>query len=162
MGEGARDHEPAFEAAGERARAVMAALPQPEFLQVLLGALAGEGPVDPVVPRLVHDDIDDRLELREIDLLGHEPDLRLGRLERGVGVVPIDPDAARGLVDEAGDDPDRGRFARAVRAEQREEVAGPNGEVDAVECLPAVAVGLPKPADLEGIGLGKGHCRMEL
>ena len=33
VGEGARDHEPAFEAAGERARAVMAALPQPEFFR---------------------------------------------------------------------------------------------------------------------------------
>src|SRR6185312_2259268 len=57
----------------------------------------------------------------------------------------------RALVDQRGDDADQGGLARPVRAEECEEIAGLDVEVDPLEGLDAVLVGLRQAADRERI-----------
>ena len=59
-----------------------------------------------------------------------------------VDVVAEDLDLAAGLVDQRGDDADRGGLAGAVRPQQREEIALLHVQIDALEGLDAVLVGL--------------------
>ncbi|MNV83578.1 hypothetical protein D3C71_1773940 [compost metagenome] len=59
-------------------------------------------------------------------------------------------DRAAGLVDQGGEDADGGGLARAVGAEQGEEVAFGNIQIDALEGLEAVAVGLGQLSDGQG------------
>ena len=59
-----------------------------------------------------------------------------------VDVVAEHLDLAAGLVDQRGDDADRRGLARAVRPQQREEIALLDRQVDALERLDAVLVGL--------------------
>jgi len=64
-----------------------------------------------------------------------------------VDVEAEDADRAAGLVDERGDDADRGRLAGAVRPEQREEVALLDDEVDALQGFAAGLVDLAQIFD---------------
>src|SRR5262249_55408177 len=48
-------------------------------------------------------------------------------------VTPEESRRALGRADEAEQDPERGRLARAVRAEVAEDVAGPDDEIDVVD-----------------------------
>ena len=59
-----------------------------------------------------------------------------------VDVVAEHLDLAAGLVDQRSDDADCGGFAGAVRPQQREEIAFLDRQVDALQGLDAVLVGL--------------------
>ena len=134
----------------ESERAIGVALvPELELLQVFLRALDGEPAGNAVEARLVHDDREHLLELVEVDFLRHQADAGLGPVERAVDVVAEHRDRPAGLPDQRHDDADGRRLARAVRAEQREEVAFGDVEVDAAQRLHAVGVGLGQPANGE-------------
>ena len=94
--------------------------------------------------------LDDFPEI-QIELLGHEADAGFRGLEFGIDVVTEDFDVAARLVDERCNDPDRRRLTRAVRAEQRVEVAGRDREVDSLERYRAVGVGLLEVSDRQGL-----------
>src|ERR1022692_2804000 len=140
--ESARDHEAALHAARERARNRVAAVPQLQLFEIDFRALFGERSLDAVEAGLVHDDRECRFELIEIDFLRHDADARLRGFELTVDVVPEHLDETAGLVDERRHDADDGRFAGAVGAEQREEVALLDGKIDSLERLDTVLVGL--------------------
>ena len=142
----ARDHQAALHAAGQAARDAPAPLPQLQLLEVLLGALARYRARDAVEARLVDHDRVRGLEHVEVQFLRHDADAGLGRLQLVVDVVAEDARLAGGLVDERGDDPDERGLAGAVGSEQREEVAPLDLEVDALERLHAVSVGLGQSA----------------
>jgi hypothetical protein len=99
-----------------------------------------------VEPCLVEQDGRHLLELVEVDFLRHDPEAGLRRLEFAIDVMPEHADAAAGLVDQRRDDADRGRLAGAVGSEQREEIPFFDVEVDALQRLHAVAVGLAELA----------------
>jgi hypothetical protein len=147
----ARDHEAPLHSARERACDGIAAVPELQLLQVFLRALLGKPPRNAVEARLVHDDREHRLEHVEVDFLRHDADAGLRQLELAVEVVSEHLDRAAGLVDERGDDADRGRLARAVRTQEREEIALRHGEVDTLECLDAVFVDLGELSKDEGV-----------
>src|SRR5213082_3386807 len=140
------DHQAALHAAGQAARHAPAPLPQLQLLEVLLGALARYRARDAVEARLVDHDGVRGLEHVEVQFLRHDADAGLGRLQLVVDVVAEDARLAGGLVDERGDDPDERGLAGAVGSEQREEVAPLDLEVDALERLHAVSVGLGQSA----------------
>src|SRR5262249_2364911 len=85
----------------------------------------------------------------------YDADAGLGRLELTVDVVPEHARLACGLVDERGDDADERRLAGAVGPEQREEIPLLDVEVDALQGLDAVPVGLGESADGEGVHGGR-------
>jgi len=145
------DHQPALHAAGERARHAIALVPQLQLLQVFLRAHSRYGTRNAVEPRLVHHDGERALEHVEVDFLRHDADTGLGRLQLAVDVVPEHAGSAGALVDERGDDADERGLARAVGAEQREEIAALDVQIDAAQRLHAVAVGLGESADRERI-----------
>ena len=111
-------------------------------LQPAFDASARDPAADAVEARLVEQDGRHLLELVEIDLLRHDSETGLGGLELDVDVAAEDEHLPGGLGHERGDDADRRGLAGAVRAEQREEVPGLDVEVDALQCVYAVAVGL--------------------
>ena len=74
--------------------------------------------------------------------LRHEADHRARGAVVGDDVVAVDEDAAGGRIDDAADDADQRRLAGAVRAEQREDFAAPDAQVDVLQRLEAGRVGL--------------------
>ena len=66
-------------------------------------------------------------------VLGHDADGAAGQSGVGDDVDPGDADLACGGQSAGGADADGGGFARAVGAEQAEQLAGANTEVDAVD-----------------------------
>src|ERR1051325_12182649 len=81
------------------------------------------------------------------ELLRHQPDQLARRAVVGDDVVPRHGDAPRRRRDDAADDVDERGLARAVRAEQREDLAAADVEVDALERLEAGGVGLGQVRD---------------
>ena len=140
--ERARDHEAALHAARKGARNRVAAVPELQLLQIGFGALFRERALDAVEAGLVHDDRECGLKLIEVDLLRHDADAGFRGFEFAIDVVAEYLDVAAGLVDQGGHDADRRRLAGAIGAEQREEVALLDGQIDALERLDAVLVSL--------------------
>ncbi|MBV6418439.1 MAG: hypothetical protein CMLOHMNK_03283 [Steroidobacteraceae bacterium] len=120
----------------------MPTVPERELAQVELGALFRDPALDAVEARLVDDDLERRLPHVEVHFLRHDPDAGLGGLELDVDVVAEDREPATRLVDERGRDADQRGLAGAVRAEQREEIAFLHLEIDALQGLHAIPVGL--------------------
>ena len=154
------DHEPPAHAARERARIGVGLVGQADRLQQLHGAALGARHA--IEPGLEGQHLARREEGVEIELLGHDAD-RGARLARiAVDVDVPDADRARGLVDQARHDVDQGRLASAVRAEQAEQRAARDVEIDPVERglgrhAVAAAIGLGQAADRDGIDrLGDG------
>jgi hypothetical protein len=83
--QGAGNHQAPLHAAGQGPGRVVALVPQTQFAQVLLGALAGQFRWQAVVAGLVGDDIEHLLEQVEVELLRHDADEFLG-----TGEVRID------------------------------------------------------------------------
>ena len=120
--QGACDHQAPLHAAGEVASYLAALFPQAELLEQFFRAGIGRLAVDAVVAGLIDHDLDHRLEAVEIELL--------------------DRDRAGGLVHQRGDDADGGGLAGAVGTEQGEEIALADVEVDTLQGLETIAVGL--------------------
>ncbi len=140
--QGAGNHQATLHAARQVARLCIAFAPKIELLQRALGALVGLAPRDAVVTRLVDDDLDDRLEHIEVEFLRHQADARLDLRRLAVQIVAEHADLAGALVDQRADDADRGRLARAVGAEQGEEVTLVDLQIDAAQRLVTVLIGL--------------------
>ena len=81
------------------------------------------------------------------ELLRHEADHRAGGAVVGDDVVPVDRDASLRRLDDPADDADERRLAGAVRAEQREDLAAADVEVDVLERLKSGCVGLGEIGD---------------
>ena len=77
--------------------------------------------------------IPDRLERIGCELLRNEPDERARGAIVGKNVVAIDGNAPFGRVGDAANRADERRLAGAVRAEQRENLAAANFEIDVLE-----------------------------
>ena len=75
---------------------------------------------------------------------------------------PSTSDLAGGRIDDAADDADQRRLAGAVRAEQRENLAAPDLQVDVLQRLEAAGVGLREMRDGNGGGHGLRHSGAEL
>ena len=129
------------------ARHLVALVRELQQRQVFLGALARQLPRNAVEAGLVHQDGLRRLELVEIDFLRHDADAGLGGLQLAVEVVAEHADGARGLVDQRGEDADQRGLAGAVRPEQCEEVPLLHVEIDPLEGLDTVLVGLRQSAN---------------
>ena len=76
-----------------------------------------------------------RLEHVGGELLRHESDHGAGGTEIGNDVVTVDGHAARRWLHDPADDVDQGGLAGAVGAEQGEDFASPDVEVDAFQGL---------------------------
>src|SRR5580698_2280048 len=83
-----------------------------------------------------------RLEGVGGEFLRYQPDQRARRAIVGNDVVTVDGDFAGGRVDDAANDTDQRRLAGAVGAEQREDLAVTDIQVDVFEGLEAGGVGL--------------------
>ena len=112
-----------------------------------LGAPVGLAARNAVVTRLVDDDLDHRLPLVEIELLGYQADARLHPRRVRIQVVTEYVDRPGRLVDQRADDADRGRLSRTVRPEQGEKVPFIDVKVDTAQGLVAVAIGLVQRFD---------------
>ena len=144
-----RDHQPPLHAAGEVARRLVAFVPQPEPLQIALGALARDCARQAVVTGLIADDVEHLLELREVELLRHHAEIAFGAGKIDVDVFVEHAHAAAALAHQRTDDADGGRFTGAVRPQQCEEVALGDVEIDPLQRLEAVAVDLGQAANLQ-------------
>jgi hypothetical protein len=69
----------------------------------------------------------------EARVLEDDPDAPPDGGRVAIEVVTGDPDGARGLREGRREDRDRRRLARAVRAEEREQLARPDVEADVVD-----------------------------
>ena len=131
--EGAADHHALGLPAGDLERVAAALLGQPEQLQQLGGALAGVPRAEPEVPAA------------ELQVLGDGEVAVEGVVLRDDADAALDLDGvldhvqaghvggAAGRDDERGEHADGGRLARAVRAEQAEELAARDVQVDALD-----------------------------
>ena len=149
------DHHAPLHAAGKRARALVALVPQAELFEVFLAARGGELARQAVVARLGSHHIADFLELAEVDLLGHDAEVELGLVDMGIDIAAENPHLARGFGDEGGEYADEGRFAGAVGPEQGEEIPLPDFEGNAFQRDGAAGVALFELADGDGNGHGK-------
>ena len=145
------DHQAALHAAGQRRDFVVLLVPQRQVLQHFLdigrkGRLAEQAAAER--HRRPH-----RRKHIGRKLLRHEPDQRAGDAVIGDDVVPVHQDAAARRIDDAADDADQRRLAGAVGAEQRENLAVADFQVDVLERLKAGGVGLVQMRD----GNGGGH-----
>src|SRR6266436_8088162 len=82
-----------------------------------------------------------RLERVRMQFLRHEPDQPARGAVITVYVMAADGDAAFAEIGDAADDADQSGLAGAVRAEQRENLAAFDVEVDVVQRLEGGAVG---------------------
>lgn len=146
----AGDHQAPLHAAGEHPRGFVALVPQAQLGQVALGALLGDLRRDAVVAGLGHDDVEDLLELVEVELLRHHAKATLEAGRVLVEVVAEHRDRTAGLVHQGRENPDGGGLARAVGAEQGEEITFGDVQVDALEGLETVAVGFRQLTDGQG------------
>ena len=79
--------------------------------------------------------------------LRDEADHRARRAVIGNDVVTVDENAAFGPIDDPANDADQCRFSRAIRTQQREDLATSNVEVDALERLEAGRIGFGEIGD---------------
>jgi hypothetical protein len=98
--QGARDHQTAFHTAGEFARRATPFLPQPYALEALLGRDPRASSLDPVIARLIDNNLKDRFEHVEVEFLRHEPEVRACFGEFGIDVLAEDEHLSAGLVDQ--------------------------------------------------------------
>src|ERR1035441_2361220 len=140
--ERARDHEPSLHAAREPARGTVPLVPELQLPQIALGTRSRLGTLDAVEAGLVHHDGHRALELVEVQLLRHHADARLGQLELTVDIEAEDAGGTASLIDQRGHNTDQGRLAGAIGAQQREEIALLDVQIDATQRLDAVFIGL--------------------
>ena len=121
---------------------------QVEDVHHLARAALGVRAVHAVVAAVEAQRLLDVEEAVEVDVLLREPDEAAG-VER---VVRVAEDARLALrdADQVADGGDQRRLARAVRAQQPEELARPDLQVDPVERQEAVVVALRQAGELEG------------
>src|SRR3989338_3266010 len=134
-----RDHQPALHPAREMPADLAALLREAEVAKKFLRARDGGRTRDAIVARLVDENIK-RLHPRvKVDLLSAESDERsraLGLLLY-VNAKHLHPAARFG--DQSGDDADNGRFARAVGAQQCEELSCRHSKRDALQGFGALS-----------------------
>ena len=130
---------------------------QVEDVHHLAGAAAGVGAAHAVVAAVVDERLLDVEEAVEVDVLLGQPD-QAPRLDASsCGVAEHARLAARG-ADQVADGGDQRRLAGAVRAEQAEELARRDDEVDGVEREQPVVVPLGKCLQFQGgRGYGQPH-----
>src|SRR4029079_13061412 len=126
----------------QRARNGIALFPELQRAEILLQAVVRDAPRDAVEAGLIYQNRADGLELVEVDLLRHEADAGFRDRQLAVDVMAEHLDLAAALVDQRGDDADCSGLAGAVRPQQREEIALFDRQVDALERLDAVLIGL--------------------
>jgi hypothetical protein len=124
------DHQATLHAARQRHDLVVLLVPQGQLFQDLgdmlwrgrlapqAAAESGRGP--------------DRLERIRRQLLRHQTDHRPGGAVVPDDVVAVDRHAAFAGIEDAANDADQRRLARAVRSQQREDLASSDVEVDAL------------------------------
>ncbi|CAM5473184.1 hypothetical protein SSTU70S_05805 [Stutzerimonas stutzeri] len=147
----AGDHQPALHAAGEHSRGHVTLVPQPQLMQIFFGTLPGDLRRDAVVARLGDEDIEGLFELVEVELLRHHAQAALESGRIAIQVVAEHVHRAAALVHQRGKNADGGGLAGAVGAEQGEEIAFGNVQVDALEGLEAVAIGLGQLPDGQSV-----------
>ena len=149
------EQKSAFHPARQPVKTGVALVVDADLFEHLVGAFARLARGNPVVARLVFEHLADGEKAVDVELLWGEPDDVTGRPVVGFDVVAEHAGGAARATDEADQNVDERRFARAVRAEQPEETAFGNGERDAVECG-HVVVHFGEILDVER-RLGSGH-----
>ena len=144
-------------AAGELGRPVLGARAELHQLEHLADALVDAGAVDALAAQAERD-VAAHVEVLE-ERVALEDGVDVALVRRGAGdVVAADLHGAGGGVVEAGDHPQRGGLAAARRAQQREELAGRDVEVDVVDDGGAAEL-LGQAAQRHGRSWGLGHRR---
>ncbi len=143
--QGLGDHQAALHAAREHADLGVFLVPQRElpehfFDQRRIGRLAEQPARKPHGRRR-------RLEGVGGQFLRHEPDARARRAVIRKNVVAVDQDRAARRLHDAANRRDQGRLAGAVRAEQRENLAVADVQVDVFQGLEARSIGLIEMRD---------------
>ncbi|VTR63759.1 hypothetical protein DESC_10027 [Desulfosarcina cetonica] len=125
------DHDASFHAAGEFLDQGVAFFLQLDVAQKFIDARA-DGLASHVVQAAVDQQIfmDGQLAV-QVDVLGHQAVLPLGRQGFGFDIVPPQPGAAAGKAGQAGEDADGGGLAGAVGAQVGEKFALVHRQVDA-------------------------------
>ncbi len=139
--EGAGDRHALLLAAGQLPRPATAVLGEPDALQGVgdAGAALGPGQVGEAEA-----DIAGHVEPgQQARLLEDDAHARMGRADR----LAVDRDGARARVVEPRDQPEQGRLPAARAADQRDDLALLDRQVDARERLRAVRVGLGEVVD---------------
>ncbi len=136
------DHHPPLHAAGERRDLGVLLVPQGQVAQHLFHVgVVGRLPEQAAA---VIDGRPDGFEGVGRQLLGHQADLGPRRPVVLDHVVAIRQHTAIGGAHQAAGYADQGRLARAVGAEQGEDLPLPDDQVDALERLETASVGLRK------------------
>ena len=140
-----RDHHAALHAARQFLDDRVALVPQRQVAQQLfdqrgVGRAAEQAAAEP------HGGAD-RLERVGVEFLRHEADARAGLAIGANVVVPVHGDGTSGGGDEAADRADQRRLARAIGAEQREDLAAVDVEVHALQRLVTGGIGLFQTPD---------------
>ncbi|MCY1538328.1 hypothetical protein D9M68_738630 [compost metagenome] len=127
------DHDPPLHPARQRHDATVLLVPEGQIAQHLfdvgmVGRLAEQATAEV-------DGIPDAFEGVGGDFLGHQPDLAARRAKLGHDVMAAGQHPAPGRIDDAADDADQRRLARAVRSEQGEDFAALDIQVHVLERL---------------------------
>src|SRR4051795_591875 len=148
-----REVEAAQLAAAQRARVRVGLVPQPREVEDLVNVARGGVEACPMGDRLAHRDVP--VHARALEHDAHALAQLVGPLLRVVAEHGHDPARARAVALE---DLHRGRLARPVRAEQPEDLARRDLEVDTAHGV-MVAVALVQVADEDGRCGGAHHGR---
>jgi hypothetical protein len=133
VAQGLGDHDPALHAPGQGHDLVVALVPQGQFAQRFLD-MGGVRRLAEQTPAEGHGR-QHRFEGVGGQFLGHQADLRTRGAIVGLDVVAVGDDRARGRGDDAADHRDQGRLAGAVGAQQGEDLALVDRQVDGFEGL---------------------------
>ncbi len=145
----ASQREPAFLTARDFRVLEMRVRGKPEALEQHVGALVDLLAAQTVVAGGVNENVAQREVPVEVELLRREPDQAPRLTPIALVVVAEDADRAGARARQADDRVDRRRLARAVGAEEAEELAGADAQRDAVDGGKA-AVPLDEMLDLDG------------
>ncbi len=153
-GERAGERDALLLAAGHLVRVAAGVLRKADQLQQLLGALGPLGLAGAAHPQTEGDVVGGGQVREQAVGLEHHAGVALVRGDRG-DVLAVDQDLARVVLLEAGQDAQRGGLAAAGRAEQGEQLTGPDGQVEAVQ-RGGGAEGAAQRAELDGRAAGGG------
>ena len=120
----------------------MALVPKAELTKIFLGALNGDIARNTKIASLINQNINRLFKLIKIKFLGHHTHILFGQTKILINIMSKDFDRTSGLAHQRTDNTNGSGLARTIGAQQSKKVPGRHIEVNTLEGLKLIVVGL--------------------